>query len=113
MPTDKAGRFHLNTQQAMASDKMAGSQPAPAAKPIGPQAPQAPEQLGPEGPAAGEVKITPNGDGTYMVELDGQAEVMGSLEEALEWVRQQSGSGDDPMAAMAGGEIAPPNLSGM
>lgn len=80
MPTDKSGRFHLNTQRAMASDR--GS--APAAKKAAPkEAPSAGEHEY-EGSGSSSTTLHDHGDGTFHTEgHDGTREEHPSIGHAL------------------------------
>jgi len=65
VPKDKAGKFHLNTQRAHASDRAAGSKNSPKETPE--KDPIAPHNEGEGTGIDGEQahSITPHGDGTF------------------------------------------------
>jgi hypothetical protein len=105
MPFNKSGKHHLNTQKAMASDKMP-PRPAKAAMPAKPGAPAG--GVGdhmPGGVNEGDIDgdstrtiITHGSDGSHMVDhADGeQTGPHGDIEEALDHIRMKHGMQKEP-----------------
>lgn len=93
MPTDKGGKFHLNSQRAHASDRAVGGKPG---KELGGEGMKESDKGGTDG-GPSEHTITPKGDGTFSSDGPGGHEEHPNLGHAITHAAHHLGGGGKHM----------------